>query len=189
MRLHITLFLLASTLLASCGGGSGELVAVASVGSQTPAEFSAGVRKPLDASNAAIESAKAALARAPRKGSAELLESLEAAQRAIREVIVRQDQVGQQLDLIANVGVQLQQQKVILEQEKLVLQSDKADLEKRERVWSTGFLAALFAALVALASVIGKFPMQRLEMQLKRLEIKEKEIAIKTKLEPPKAET
>lgn len=188
MRVHRLLVILALLSLVSCGGGSGESVAVGSVGAPAPTDFAAGVRKPLDASNAAIENAKATLARAPRKGSAELLQSLEAAQQAIREVIVRQEQVGQQLDVVSNLGLQIQQQKAILEQEKLVLQSDKADLERRERVWSTGFLAALFAALVALASVIGKFPMQRLEMQMKRLEIKEKELAIEVKVKAVNAD-
>ena len=144
-------------------------------------DLSASVRKPLEASNAAIERAMAAIAKAPKKGNVDVLRALEDAQSAIDMVLVQQDLVAVQLDAVAKAGLKLQQEKASLETEKASLLADKADLEKRERIWSPGFLAALLTALVALASVIGKFPMLRLDMQLKRLEIKEKELALEGK--------
>ncbi len=168
-------------LILSCGGGGGVTVALDQNGNPVSQDLTSGVRKPLDASNAAIERAKIALASAPKKGNQELVASLSAAQTAVQEVIKQQQSVSAQLDELALAGKELQKEKATLIQDKVALQRDKDDLEKREKLFSTGFYALLITALVGFVGVIGKFPMMRLDMQLKRLEIKERELKLKHK--------
>ena len=176
MRTLIALLLLLfAAMQSSCGGGSSD---GSPTGGQAPApsfpDLTAAVRKPLEASNNALGRAAAVLATSRSKRNPELVASVAAAQTAVQDLIRQQEGVVQQLAVIARLGQQLQSEKAALEK-------DKVALERRETLFSTGFYAALITALVAIASVLGKFPMQRLEMRLKRLEIEEKEHELRRK--------
>ena len=181
MRLVRLAAMLVLPYLASCGGGVVESFSGVG-GAASSIDLAAGAREPLVAANAAIERAKDALTRTHRPGSADDLKSLEDAQRAIREVIVAQQQVRQELDLVRKLGNELQAGNAVLQREKAALQRDKSDLERRELIWSTGFLAALLTALVALVTVVFRWPLLRLDMQLKRIEIKEREFALRKQI-------
>lgn len=96
---------------------------------------------------------------------------IEEFQREVDEQQFTLDKIGSERAELLRARDALFEERLKWNAERERLLAEKKDLEEREKLFSMGFYAALFAALIAILGIIVKLPASRLENRMKELEI------------------
>jgi hypothetical protein len=152
------------------GDGGGDAGGGGDGGGDAPrtSKPAAQARGALSAATRSTAAARSALSRSATDRGDALQLSLAEAQSAIATAELRQREVAIRLKELQTVGAEV-------ERERNELEKAKSALEAREKILSMGVYASLTAFAVALLTLLARWPMDRLERQLKRLEIRAKE--------------
>lgn len=130
-----------------------------------------------------LEKAKSAVGRSDRRSSNGAVEASAEAQTAIQELGEQQKFVAAQVSLLFEMGKDLGKRNLELQRATIKLEQEKADLQTRERLFSMGFFASVFAILVGLLvkapTIFLDRDFRKLEIEEKRLHLLEKSLSVK----------
>jgi hypothetical protein len=108
-----------------------------------------------------------------------LSESTEKIEKERLVLEAERNELSRQKEILEEERDGLKVERDTLTQEKEDLKTDRDKHEQNLRLFSMGFYGSLSAAVIAIASIIVRFPTIRLDKRLKHLEILEKEYQLK----------